>query len=91
MPSLLIRDLDDALHRRLKARARAHRRSLAVEARETLRRAIARDDTAPEAESLLQIATRLFGPEHGVELDLPLRSGELSRLPPDFSGPTFDP
>lgn len=91
MPDLLIRDLDDALHHRLKARAAAHRRSLAAEARETLRSAVARDEVAPPGESLLQIATRLFGPGHGVELDLPPRSQEIDRPPLDFSGPEFDP
>ncbi len=39
MPSLLIRHLDPALHAQIKARARAHRRSVEEEeeARETLR------------------------------------------------------
>lgn len=87
MPDLLIRDIDDALHRRLKTRAALHRRSLATEARETLRSALAHDETASSAESLLAIATRIFGPEHGITLELPPRASERSRPAPDFGEP----
>lgn len=90
MPDLLIRDLDAPLHRRLKARARAHGRSLALEAREILRAAIAREESAPASENLVAIATRLFGPRHGVELELPSRSADIERPPPDFGGPEYD-
>ena len=87
MSSLLIRHVDDALHARLKARARAHHRSLEEEARETLRNALARDADGERNESLLQLATRLFGPERGIDLDLPLRADDGQRPAPDFSGP----
>jgi plasmid stability protein len=89
MASLLIRNVDDALHARLKQRAAAHRRSLEEEARELLRSAVAHQDAAPE-ETLADLALRLFGPAHGVELDLQPRSAADDRPPPDFSGPEFD-
>jgi plasmid stability protein len=87
--SLLIRHVDDALRARLKARARAHHRSLEEEARETLRSALARDAGGEVNESLLQLATRLFGPECGVDIDLPPRADDGQRPAPDFSGPEF--
>lgn len=86
MSSLLIRHVDDALRARLKARARAHHRSLEEEVRETLRSALARD-AGGEEESILQLATQLFGPERGVDLDLPSRADDGQRPAPDFSGP----
>lgn len=90
MPSVLIRNVDDALHIRLKASAAAHRRSLEEEARELLRTAVARQE-APPRESLTAVARRLFGPEHGVDLDIPPRGAALVRSPPDFSRPEYDP
>jgi len=91
MPSLLIRNVDDALREQLKARARRHRRSLEEEARETLRTAIAHDSTGTRrSESLMQIATRLFGPARGLGSDLPARDAEIARTPPDYSGPDYD-
>ncbi len=86
MSSLLIRHVDDALRARLKARARAHRRSLEEEARETLCSALARDADGTE-EPLLQLAARLFGPERGTDLGLPPRAEDGQRPAPDFSGP----
>lgn len=68
MSSLLIRHVDDALRARLRARARAHHRSLKEEARETLRSALARDTGEEENESLLQLASLLFGPKRGVDV-----------------------
>lgn len=90
MPSLLIRNIDEALRDQLKARARAHHRSLEEEARETLRTAIAQDVSQRETESLMQIAQRLFGLRHGVELDLPPRSADAQRPPVDFSQTDYD-
>ena len=87
MPSLLIRNVDAALHARLKEHAAAHRRSLEEEARELLRAGVARQAAAPR-ENIVSIARRLFGPRHGLELDLPPRVP--SRKPPDFSGSEFD-
>jgi plasmid stability protein len=90
MASVLIRNVDEALHARLKARAAAHHRSLEEEARELLRTAIARHEL-PLRENLAALARRLFGPEHGADLDIPPRGSGLNRLPPDFSGPEYAP
>lgn len=84
MPSLLIRNVDPALHARLKARAAEHRRSLEEEARELLRAGVARQDAEPR-ETLVQLARRLFGPEHGFDLEIPPRGAAPESLPPDFS------
>jgi len=87
--SLLIRDVDAVLHMRLKASAAAHRRSLEEEVRELLRTAVARQE-APARETLVTLARRLFGPEHGVELDIPSRGAAPGSVPPDFSGTDDD-
>lgn len=88
MPNLLIRNVDTALHAWLKRRAAAHHRSLEEEVREMLRAAAIRQ---PEDEHIVDLALRLFGPKHGVKLDIPQRGTAPGRLPPDFSGPEFDP
>lgn len=90
MPSLLIPDLDNALHARLREAAARHRRSLEEEARELLRVAVARQEAPEQQETLTDIARRLFGPEGGVDLDLPPRESAPSRPPLDFSGPEWD-
>ena len=90
MPSLLIRNVDDALHRRLKARAAENRRSLEDEARELLRVAVARQESSP-LEHPVDIARRLFGPRRGAELDIPPRGSEPPSIPPDFSDPKYGP
>jgi plasmid stability protein len=84
MASVLIRHVDDALHARLKASAAAHRRSLEEEAREMLRAAVARDQEPPR-ENIASIAQRLFGPAHGVDLEIPRRGSAPRRDPPDFA------
>jgi plasmid stability protein len=86
MASLLIRNVNEALHTRLKARAAEHRRSLEEEARELLRAGVARQEAAPR-ENLVDIARRLFGREHGADLDIPPRGGAPHRPPPDFTDP----
>jgi plasmid stability protein len=88
--SLLIRNIDPALHSRLKARAHANHRSLEEEVRETLRRDLAREANPGKKETLLEIADRIFG-KHGIELELPPRGQDLERPPVDFSGPEYDP
>jgi plasmid stability protein len=90
MASVLIRNVDATLHARLKARAAAHRRSLEEEARELLRAAVARQE-APPRESLAVLAQRLFGPDHGTDLDLPPRGAAPACPPPDFSDAAYDP
>jgi plasmid stability protein len=89
VPSLLIRNVDQALHARLKEHAAAHSRSLEEEARELLRAGLARQAATPR-ENLVDIARRLFGPKHGAELDIPPRGSAPGRKPPDFSSPDFD-
>ncbi|MFL5283626.1 MAG: hypothetical protein ACJ8AW_22215 [Rhodopila sp.] len=71
MPSLLIDDLDPALHQRLLERAAAHHRA-----------------PAAGATDLLGLARHLFGPAHGVTLDLPARDPAQDRPPPDFGATT---
>lgn len=82
MPSLLIRDVDKTLHARLKERAAAHHRSLEEEVRDLLRVAIAGH---PQEENVVDLARRLFGTKHGVDLDIPPRAHAPQRPPPDFS------
>ncbi len=79
--SLLIRNVDAALHERLKA--------MSEEAREMLRSAIAGGVANGNRETLLDIADRIFGPD-GVDLDLPPRRADLERPPVDFGGPDDD-
>jgi plasmid stability protein len=90
MASVLIRNVDEVLHMRLKASAAAHRRSLEEEARELLRAAVARQ-AAPPRENLVSLSRRLFGPEYGVDLDIPPHGSAPASSPPDFSGPDYDP
>lgn len=89
MSSLLIRNVDEVLHARLKAQAAAHRRSLEEEARELLRSAVARQETTSR-ENLADIASRLFGHEGGAELDIPPRGRAPVRAAPDFTDPKYD-
>jgi plasmid stability protein len=84
MPNLLIRNVEPALHARLKARAAAHHRSLEEEVRVLLRRGVARSDKSAPKESLVAMAQRLFGPENGIDLELPPRDWREDRPPPDF-------
>jgi len=61
-----------ALKERLRIRAAKHGHSMEEEARTILRRAVG-GITGPE---LLNLSETLFGPNHGVELDLPSRAFE---------------
>ncbi len=65
--SLSVRKLDDAVYEKLKHRAAEHGVSMEEEVRQILERAVA----VPER--LGRLALECFGPEHGVELDLPER------------------
>lgn len=84
MASLLIRNVDEALHRRLKDRAALHRRSLEEEARDLLRVGVA-SQAAPGRENLADIASRLFGTAHGADLSLPPRGSAPALAPIDVS------
>lgn len=78
MASITIRRLDDRLKNSLKNRATAHGCSMEEEARRILRDTLDRE----RPKSFMEIATELFGPENGFELELPPR--DPMPEPPDF-------
>lgn len=88
MATLVIRNVDDAVHTRLKARAAAHGRSMEEEVRIILRQSLA---TAPvgAAQTLGQAMRAIFEPLGGLDLP-PIQPGP-AREPPDFSGPEWTP
>jgi plasmid stability protein len=65
MAGLSVRKLDDETMSRLRIRAAKHGVSMEEEARRILKDAV----RAPER--LGDLAVRIFGPEHGVDLQLP--------------------
>ena len=79
MASITIRNLDDEVKTRLRVRAADHGRSMEEEARLILRDAVGRK---PSSRDLASIIRWHFGPENGVELELPSR--EPGREPPSF-------
>jgi plasmid stability protein len=81
MASMTIRNLDDSLKAKLRVRAAQHGRSMEEEARVLLRDALAAPREAP-APHLLEVAQRLFGKRHGVDLKLPPRA--RARPLPEF-------
>lgn len=76
MANLSVRKLDNDLLARLRIRAAQHGVSMEEEARQILRRAVAAPDR------LGDMALRFFGPDHGVDLELPQRP---PHEPLDFS------
>ena len=68
MAGLSVRKLDDDTLSRLRIRAAKHGVSMEEEARRILKDAV----SAPDC--LGDLALRIFGPEHGVELQLPKRT-----------------
>jgi antitoxin FitA len=80
MSSLTIRNIDPTVKERLRVRAARHGRSMEEEARRILGEACGPED---RPQTLADIALELFGPEGGVELDIPPR--HALREPPDFS------
>ena len=81
MVSLLIRNLDPAVHAALKTRAAQRRHSLEEEARRLLGEAVERDAAGVD-EDIVAIADRFFGASHGVRLEIPPRSLAPGRPPP---------
>jgi plasmid stability protein len=77
MGNASVRQLDEETVTRLQARAASHSVSMEEEVRRILRAAV----SAPER--LGNLARQLFGPRHGVELQLPERPAN-PRL--EFSG-----
>ena len=67
MANLSVRRIDEETYKQLRIRAAKHGVSMEEEVRRILRRAVA----APE--KLGDLALNLFGPEHGVELEIPER------------------
>lgn len=79
MATLTIRKLDPAVKERLRVRAAQHGHSMEEEVRRILGESCG---AAPRPDNLTDIARRLFGEEHGVELELPTRGA--GREPPSF-------
>lgn len=79
MASITIRNLAPAVKERLRVRAARQGHSMEAEARAILQSVL---DRPARQESLASIMRELFGPEHGVELQLPPR--EQGRNPPLF-------
>jgi plasmid stability protein len=82
MATLTIRNLDDTLKTRLRVLAAQHGHSMEEEARQIIREALAAAEPARPMH-LADLAVSLFGPEHGVELAVPVRTP--ARTLPDFS------
>ena len=87
LATLVIRNVDESLHRRLKARAAAQGRSMEEEARLLLREGLAAEPL-PEGETLASAMRALFEPLGGVEFPSVREPGH--RPPPDFSGDEWD-
>ncbi len=68
MPSLSVRRLDEDTLSRLRIRAAQHGVSMEEEARRILKDAVSPPD------HLGDLALRIFGPKHGVDLQLPERT-----------------
>ena len=81
MASITIRNLDDAVKRRLRLRATVHDRSMEDEARAILGAALAEE--AAEPANLADAIRRCIEPLGGIELPLPARA--VLRGPPDFA------
>jgi plasmid stability protein len=79
MGSMLIRNVDEELKRRLRKRAAEHGHSMEEEVRAVLRREL---ESEKEAIDLVDLAEQLFGKEHGIELEP--HPASFVREPPDF-------
>ncbi len=79
MASITIRNLDDDVKTRLRVRAAEHHRSMEEEARLILREAVG---GKADSRNLASIVRSHFGPDNGVDLELPPR--EAGREPPSF-------
>ena len=71
MASITIRNLDETVKTQLRVRAAEHNRSMEEEARVILRDAVR--PIGPK-QSLVDIARKWFGPENGIDLELPPRT-----------------
>ena len=80
MASIIVRNLEEGLKRRLRVRAAENGRSMEEEARVILRTALYHHP--PARENLAAAIRARFAPLGGVELEIPPRS--LMRKPPRF-------
>jgi len=80
MAAVTIRNVDEALKKRLRMQAALHGHSMEEEARNILRAALSREPAMPG--NLGSALHELFKPYGGVELDIPPR--EPMREPPRF-------
>jgi antitoxin FitA len=80
MDSITIRNLDEALKRKLRVRAAHRNHSMEDEVRDILRSALT-DDSSPRG-NLADAIRRRIEPLGGVEISLP--PGGAMREPPDF-------
>jgi plasmid stability protein len=87
LATLVIRNVDEAIHRRLKARAAANGRSMEEELRLILDRSLDVEPLGP-AMGFGDAMRALFEPLGGLEL--PEIPRQPVRDPPDFSGPDWD-
>ena len=79
MASITIRNLDDDIRTRLLVRAAGNGRSMEEEVRQILRKAVGRAESTRDLTSIIRSH---FGPENGVDLELPPRGP--AREPPFF-------
>lgn len=81
MATIVIRNLDESVKRRLKIRAAVNGRSMEAEARETLQKSL---DEAPKMAPEVDIGTaihRRFAALGGVDLQIPPRTFSNKPLP----------
>ena len=67
MANLSVRKIDESTYEQLRVRAAKHGVSMEEEVRQILKRAV----SAPER--LGDLALNVFGPDHGVDLEIPSR------------------
>ena len=67
MANLSVRKIDERIYEQLRVRAAKHGVSMEEEVRQILKRAV----SAPER--LGDLALNVFGPDHGVDLEIPSR------------------
>lgn len=82
MTTVTIPDIDDALARRLAARAAAHGRSVEAEAKDILSSALGGAVPEPVPGNLADAIRAIVEPIGGIELELPIR--QPVREPPRF-------
>ena len=80
MASIIVRNLEEGLKRRLRIQAAENGRSMEAEARDILQTALSNQPAVPQ--NLATAIRARFAPLGGVELDLPPRSP--LRTPPRF-------